>query len=154
MIMKKTNEIDIVCVLSDTLTLGLSGVRENMGHDDSLPYQASIFLFDKENNPEGSCAFEKIGDIWNDGWGGESNLDMSQRKRHQELIKKITELVLEHQMYWHDKPFAPYSFTDLCDIMAERYLSVNEKARKNTILYRFDDDPVVIANKGRNLYKF
>lgn len=153
--MNKKLNIQILCVLSDTLTIGMSGIRENMGHDDSLPYQAEVFIFDKENNPEGSMAFQKFGEVWNDGWGGESCFTLTdQRNRFQDYLKKVTELCEAHQMYWEGKPFASYKLTDLLDIMAECYLGVDSKARKNILLYRFDDDSVVIANQGRNLYRF
>lgn len=155
--MKKKLNIQILCVLSDTLTIGMSGIRENMGHDDSLPYQAEVFIFDKENNPDGSMAFQKIGEVWNDGWGGESCFTLTDRRnRFQDYQKKVTELCEAHQMYWDGKPFASYKLTDLLDIMAEcyLYLGVSEKSRKDTLLYRFDDDPVVIANDGCNLYWF
>lgn len=153
--MKNNLNIQILCVLSDTLTIGLSSIRENMGHDDSLPYQAEVFIYDKENNPEGSMAFQKIGQVWNDGWGGPSCFTLTDfRERTKEYQKKVTELCETHQMYWEGKPFGSYNLTDLLDIMAECYLGVSAKARKNILQYRFDDDPVVIANKGHNLYKF
>jgi len=153
--MKKQPNIQIVCMLNDFLILGMSGIRENMGHDDSLPYQAEVFICDKENNPDGSIGFQKIAEIWNDGWGGESNLSLiDQRTRTKDYLKKVTELCEAHNMYWNGSIFGSYKVTDLCDIMAECYLGIDEKARKNTILYRFDDDPVVIHNGGHNLYQY
>lgn len=46
-------------------TLIIRNPREVMGHDDSLPYNAefAIFYNDKE---------VAHGEIWNDGWGGDS----------------------------------------------------------------------------------
>jgi len=151
---KKSN-IQILCVLSDKLTIGMTSIRENMGHDDSLPYQAEVFILDKENNPDGSMAFQKMGEIWNDGWGGDSNFTLTdQRERFKDYLKEVTELCNQHKMYWDGKPFGSYELTDLLDIMAECYLGVDAKERKNILLYRFDDDPVVIANNGHNLYRF
>lgn len=151
----KKNNIQILCMLNDFLYLGMSGIRENMGHDDSLPYQAEVFVYDRENNPDGSIAFQKIGEIWNDGWGGESNFTLTDtRERTQEYLKKVTELCESHQMYWDGKPFGSYKLTDLCDIMAECYLGVSDDVRKSTLAYMFDDDPVVITNGGHNLYRY
>lgn len=153
--MKKIENIQILCFFNNDLAIGLSGVRENMGHDDSLPYQAEVFIYDRENNPDGSMAFQKLGEIWNDGWGGESNFTLTDtRNRFKDYLKKVTELCELHYMYWKGSIIGSYKLTDLCDIMAECYLGVDEKTRKNTLLYRFDDDPVVIANKGHNLFKF
>lgn len=154
--MKKNFNIQIVCVLSDTLWLGLSGIRVNYGHDDSLPYQADMFIMDKDNNPNGSTAFKKIGIVWNDGWGGDSNIEPALLKGSDEYIQKANELCKQHKEYYNGEPFGEYDLGSLCDYMASLWVDIDgdKKYKNQTLLYRFDDDPVTIANKGANLYRF
>lgn len=154
--MKKTTNIQMVCVLSETLWLGLSGIRVNYGHDDSLPYQADMFIMDKDNNPDGSTAFNKIGTIWNDGWGGESNIEPALLKGSDEYIQKADELCKQHKMYFKGEPSCEYDLACVCDFMACMWVDVDgdKKYKGKTLQYRFDDDPVTITNKGRNLYRF
>lgn len=154
--MKKFPNIQMVCVLSDTLWFGLSDIRENYGHDDSLPYQADMFIMDKENIPEGETAFKKIGIVWNDGWGGDSNIEPALLKGSDEYIRKAQELCKNHKEYYNGEPFADYDLESLCDYMAALWVDVdgNKKYKNETLLFRFDDDPVTLANKGCNLYRF
>ncbi len=138
--MKKS--VDIVCKLTPSIWVALANVRENMGHDDSLPYQADIFVYDKDNCPENDIAFKKIGSIWNDGWGGESNIDVLAAPRCKEYIQRLEEECTKHQVYLHGKPFAIYYLKDVCDYMACLVVDNPEQAKKGTLLYLMDDNPL------------
>ena len=154
--MKKIPNIQMVCVLSDKIWLGLSNIRENYGHDDSLPYQADMFIMDKDNNPDGSTAFKKIGIVWNDGWGGDSQIEPALLKGSDEYIRKANELCKQHKEYWDGEPRFEYDLAGVCECMATLWVDVDgdKKFKNETLLFRFDDDPVTIANKGANLYRF
>ena len=147
--------IQIFCILSNNLWLGLSGVRKNKGHDDTLPYQADLFVMDKENNPENSTSFKHIGSIWNDGWGGDSVLESAGLKDSDTYIKKVDELCKTHKMYWKGAPFGEFDIKAVCDDMAALYVdiqadpSAQKQTKGRTLLYKFDDDPTVLANPGK-----
>lgn len=149
--MEKNPKIQIVCVFSEKLTLGLSGIRENYGHDDSLPYQADLFVMDRDNTPKGMQAFKRFARVWNDGWGGDSQLQPAELKGSAEYVRKCNELCRKHQMIHKGRPVCEYDLAMLCDFMASLWLDVKKSNRKSTLLYRFDDDPVTIARKGYNL---
>ena len=150
--MKKENNIQIVCKLTEDMWLGLSDIRENLGHDDSLPYQANVFVMDRDNNPYGSTAFKRIAQIWNDGWGGESNLELVARTTQNiDCLKTLDELCKKHQFFYRGKPCGTMSLIDACDDMANIWIDIvgdKPKYKKSTLLYKFDDDPVVLAGKG------
>ena len=57
-------------------------------------------------------------------------------------------------MLYCGAPVCPYDIKTLCDCMAEGWLYCKEGEKKKTILYRFDDDPVVKKNGGANLYRY
>lgn len=151
----KKKKIQIFCVLNKSLKLALCSVRKNMGHDDSTPYQAEVFILDQNNrNVDGTVIPRHVANVWNDGWGGESELKAVDRTSStKEYLKKANEHCKEHKMFWEGKPFASYKLTDLCDVMAECFLTVKpDEYRNRTLQYRFDDDPVTIFHDGCNLY--
>lgn len=154
------DNVQILCVLSDTLTLGLSGVRENAGHDDSLPYQADILVADKaarSGKTDKKTVFRKVGTVCNDGWGGNSEIRADflhgNGKGNSASIERLRELCRKHKMYFDGKPFAPYTLEGLCDIMAEAYIANEPHFNGKTVLYKLDDDPFVLADsRHRNLF--
>lgn len=153
---KEIPPIQIVCFISDKLKLGLSGIRENYGHDDSTPFQADIFVYDKDNNPPGSEFFQKVGTIHNGGFGGPSEMYIVPRVRFKEYRDSIESVCRQHQMCYRGKPFASYSMNDLCESMAIIWLDATERKpsmRKQTVRYRFDDEPEVLKNKS-NIFSF
>jgi hypothetical protein len=50
--------------INDELYIELRQCKEVYGHDDSLPYNAKLFVNDVE-----------VGKVYNDGWGGESVIE-------------------------------------------------------------------------------
>ena len=140
-----------MCDLGDGNYLGLADIRENLGHDDSLPYQANVFIRDKKNCPEGSMAFKRIACIWNDGWGGDSELRSAGLKDSDDYIKYAEKQLAKHQYYYRGKPVGTYDLRFTCDMMAcvyldalqDRVLSRQMKSHSST-LYLFDDDERVL----------
>ena len=146
----KENELQIVCVLSDTLRVGLKDIRENHGHDDSIPFQAEVYI---QEGPQGSD-YRHVASVWNDGWGGDSEMRRTDREPETAaLIEKAQALCKVHSMVYRKQIVAKYSLELLCSCMAEGWLYCGERKRVKTILYRFDDDPVALKNNGANLYK-
>jgi len=148
---EKVNPIQTVVRLTERLWLGLSDIRENYGHDDSLPYQADVFVMDSDNQPEGSHAFKRIGSIWNDGWGGDSNFTpLAQTIYFKDIIQKVREECAKHQMYWDGKPFAEFTLEDVCDTLACIWVDMSKqpalvkKLAGRAIEWKFDDDPTVL----------
>jgi len=149
-------KIQIKCVLDDTLVLGLGGVRENAGHDDSLPYQADVYvayfgLSSKEPD------YHKVGAIYNSGYGGPSelcaNYSEGQGIANAAVLKRANELCQKHSILYKGDNLGAYDVCHLCDCMAEEYLYSAPKAKKLDLLYKFDDDPVVIAHpKKHNIF--
>ena len=150
-------KIQIYCILPDGSMLGLANCRENKGHDDSLPYQADIFFLKKEN---GKVTKSQIGSIWNDGWGGESDLEYNPNSS--DIIKKVSELCGKHKMYYRGKAIAEYDIVSVCDVMAEAWCAILgdpgvKKAlstRKVSVLWKFDDEPDILARKDDRLPVF
>ena len=147
----KKNAIQMVCRLTGKLWLGMSGIRENMGHDDCLPYQADVFVMDSDNQPEGEHAFKKIGSIWNDGWGGDSNFTpLAHTTYLNNIIAQMREECAKHQMYWDGNPFGSWTLEEVCDSLACIWVDAVKdkkamaKLAGRAIEWKFDDDPTVL----------
>ena len=141
------SKIDIACKLTETLFVGLSEVRENIGHDDSLPYQAIVFIGEKANSAQREINFKKIGIVCNSGWGGNSEIravdDGDGREKNISHFERIKTECSKHKAYYMGEPFTEYSIGLLFDLMAENFLIIDKESRRKTIGYRFDDDPAV-----------
>ena len=151
-------KIQMKCILGGNTVLGLAGIRENIGHDDSLPYQAEIYLTEKgmHASPED---YRKIGTVYNDGWGGMSQVSADytkgKGKENAAAITRIDELCRKHSIIYKGENLGNYSTEHRCDCMACDYLDMSAKQKKLNLFYMFDDDPMVIANKGQgNVYSF
>ena len=151
----KTTTLNIICELTPTLFVALARLRENQGHDDSLPYQADIYIGEKASPKEDDIHFKKIGYVYNDGWGGQSEI----RAEHQDgqldinrgYFEKIGKECSKHDAYYKGKPFMKYNKRYLFDLMAEGYLYSNMK--RKTLGYWFDDHPNVLdKTKNPNHY--
>lgn len=79
---RKTPLKNVMCKVNDDLSIIVSNTREVYGHDDSLPFNAEIFI-----NKDGVT--EQVATAWNDGWGGETNIDALADK--QEVVKSLEE---------------------------------------------------------------
>jgi len=74
----------IECKISNELALRLENCKEVYGHDDSLPFNADVFVYDRED--ETGC-FQRIATAYNDGWGGLTNIDTLHEKYQAKLCK-------------------------------------------------------------------
>ena len=139
----KNNAITIFAKLTPEIWVGLANVRENYGHDDSLPYQADIFIMNEDNNPYGQHTFKRIASIWNDGWGGESNVELIARTtQNLNDIKVMEEKAATHTPYWNGQPMKnPYSLSEICDEMACLVVDNPKYAKQGTLEFVLDDDP-------------
>lgn len=149
-------KIQIKCVLDDTLVLGLGGVRENAGHDDSLPYQADIYVA-CHGLASADFDYHKVGTIYNTGFGGDSELcaeySEGEGKKNTDMLKRVNDLCHKHSVIYKGENLGAYNVCHLCDYMAEKYLYTTSEAKKLDLLYKFDDDPMVIAHpKKHNLF--
>lgn len=151
--MKRQNSIQILCRLSDRYAVGLTDIRENIGHDDSLPFQANVFVWCRDLVPEQDNlqSFKRTGAVWNDGWGGDSVIQTDTSvKDAKDYMSDIETLASKHLLHFRGMPLGKYTLQDLLTIMAEAWLTAEPKSVKNkTLEYRFDDDPVVIRSNGK-----
>lgn len=141
------NRIQIVTKFTENFWVCLANLRENKGHDDSLPYQADVYVMQKANH---TLTFTKIASVWNDGYGGDSNLEIL----NAELFQKVKDECAKHQMYWNGSPFGEYDVTSLCDEMAAIWVDATKDKPElidNTFVYMMDDDPLIKAYQGNNL---
>ena len=157
--MKKKEPLDpkriqILTQLTNNLWVCLANLRENKGHDDSLPYQADIYVMDRKASPDKKIRFTKVGSIWNDGWGGDSNLETISA----DYIQKLRDEVAKHQMYYKGKPFGEYDLETLCDEMAciwVDYTKEHPDESDYSYVYLMDDNPLIrAAYNGSQILRF
>ena len=60
----------IECKINKDFSIILKNLQEVYGHDDTLPFNADIYI----TNPEWGMKDKKVGTAWNDGWGGSTNI--------------------------------------------------------------------------------
>lgn len=92
-------------------TLFIINAREVMGHDDSLPYNANFELRNNDNNKVIS------GRVWNDGWGGCSNVELDNPKQ-QEGIDELNDYIKEHLHFYFNGYAYEMDFVLLVDNLA------------------------------------
>ena len=154
--MEPTDKIQIFVMLGENLALGLANCRENRGHDDSLPYQSDVYAIRLEKTP----IKVKLGSVWNDGWGGDTNFERIPNL--DEIYDKINELCGKHKMYYGGAPFASYNLIDTVDCMAEDFCTImaspkakkSVKAKNTSLMWKFDDSPDILARGGSGLPVF
>ena len=66
---EKRTPLSITCEVNPFLQIVLMNVRKVFGHDDSLPFNAEVYVR-KDNG-----ILTHVANAWNDGWGGETNID-------------------------------------------------------------------------------
>lgn len=145
------SKIQIITPLRKELVIGLTNCRENMGHDDSLPYQAEICVALKPDCSD----FRKIGTVVNDGWGGMSEIRIDRTDENKKLLDEISEACKEHEMYFDGKKSSlKFNLPTTLDCMAEYVCEYGKsnKQKDTCLLFHFDDEACVIANKGNNLF--
>ena len=155
--MRKLSSIQVYAKLAQDLWVGLCGVRENAGHDDSLPFQATVFIHNGEGVPNSyQASFQKVGIVWNDGWGGPSCIQADPgNKNAKHLLEKAGDAAATHKMYWEGKPFASYDLEDILSILAESFLDIQkDHPRLKELRYYLDDEPGRHEPKGLKHFSF
>lgn len=93
---RKTPLKNVMCKVNDNLSIIVSNTREVYGHDDSLPFNAEIFIC-KDG------VTEQIATAWNDGWGDETNIDALADK--QEVVKSLEEQMRTYKYQFMGREF-------------------------------------------------
>lgn len=92
--------------VGDKYTVSLKNFRLIPGHDDSLPYYASVVINGKV-----------VGTIINDGWGGKS--DFTCNDDCCDLCDQFNDYANEYDLYPNDGIKGPYiTLWNLCDALA------------------------------------
>lgn len=125
-------------------TVELKGFKTIAGHDDSLPYQASVIV-------NGI----KVGTIHNDGWGGESRIEPA--KGWNDLIVKADLYLRKNKTQFPDIEMYGIrlyfdSLTYVCDHIASNLDQRNRLARlckKNLVMHSTKTgDTIQVTFKG------
>lgn len=109
----------ITCKFDDNLTIELRKVVEVRGHDDSLPFNADIYLY-----INGSKKAEYAGYAYNDGWGGQSDI-VCENDDVRPYLKKLAIILTTFKMpydYRGETTYLPASLDFLIDLMVEECL--------------------------------
>lgn len=111
-------------------TIALKDCKEQIGHDDSIPYAARLFIDNK-----------LVCTIYNDGWGGETNIT---QLVNAELLEKVNKDIkgLPFVIYpWDENTYPDIkidSVLDVADCIAEVCLNIKDafkrKIMKRTII--------------------
>ena len=109
----------ISCKINDNLTLELRNVKEVYGHDDSLPFNADIYLY-----LNGKTRATYAGCAYNDGWGGMSIIHchvQALRPVLQGLADDLQKMEYKYD-YYKEVTYLPASLDFLIDLMVEECL--------------------------------
>lgn len=140
----------ILCHVSETIDLCLVNVRENLGHDDCLPFQAEVYVCDISVD----AYFHYVGYVVNTGHGGEpefySEFNDANPDTSNTILKNAEKEIAKHS--WN--PFGdikqPYSLADLCETMACCEIDSLKDTWETAAIYHFDDTEFV--KEKRSLY--
>ena len=112
---RKRTPLSITCEINPFLQIVLMNVCEVFGHDDSLPFNAEVYVR-KDNG-----ILTHVANAWNDGWGGETNIDLIS-KDVQPLLAEV-----ECEVEKFIVPLGQYSFKAnlplVVELMASALLS-------------------------------
>lgn len=104
---------------------------ETMGHDDSLPYQAKIFVDDKQ-----------VAIAYNDGWGGETNVQTTKEQAYP-VMNEIEKYIRNNKEQF---PLGEYeghalyhtNLSSICDSLADNCAirkDIQKHANKRMVIY-------------------
>ncbi len=133
--------VNILCKFSPDTHVGLALVRENMGHNDSLPFQALIVAYDRETGFGTPDAPLVLGTIVNDGYGGMSQVGIADGPGPKATLGHVSEVLGQKEFSHEGMSLGPFCLDALCNFMAEVYLAEasdkkNLKAlSKSTLLF-------------------
>ena len=85
-------KLNIECRINNTLSIKLMNVQQVYGHDDSLPYNADVYVCDLEHDLP---CFTKVATAWNDGWGGPSCVS-AHLPKYNEYLKELDKYLKEN----------------------------------------------------------
>lgn len=107
--------------------------KEVAGHDDSVPYQAKVFVDGKE-----------VAVAYNDGWGGQTNVSATKESAYP-VLKEVEKYIHEHkndeELFMGEYQGIRLYHTDLasiCDTLATNFGNrkiASKKADKCLVLY-------------------
>lgn len=138
--------------LTDNLSIALAEVKETMGHDNSTPFNAVVMIneipFDIKDLPLFIKTFIPIANIWNDGWGGESQIEpIDNDEETRNLIKKAEKAAASHRILYQGKDLGPCRLEFMCSVMADQWL-YSEKTPDMVLLESIPDDDTR-PNRGK-----
>jgi hypothetical protein len=107
--MAKNKPIQIVeCKVNENLTIIVKNARKVYGHDDSLPFNAEVDVrIDGKTKP--------LATAWNDGWGGETNVDALPLKN--DLLKSVEEVINTYN-FVYGKYVIPAKLSSIVELLA------------------------------------
>ena len=80
----------IKCKVNEDLTIVLDNVQKTHGHDDSLPFQADIYV---KSEKLGFPKLTRVGYAFNDGWGGDTIIKSAS---HQHILNTINGILMNN----------------------------------------------------------
>lgn len=80
----------IVCKVNEELTITLKNVKEVYGHDDSLPFNADLYIRNGAGKRSKLTAY-----CSNDGWGGETDIQAVDTAAR-ETLNKVNEFIKDN----------------------------------------------------------
>ena len=106
----------ITCRVNDDLAIALVNVQETYGHDDSLPFQADIYV---ESEKLGFPKLTHVGHAYNDGWGGDTVIESA---HYLNILNTINGILMNNYQIHIKKPEISWAvrLDYLVSIMAER----------------------------------
>ena len=84
-------ETSIECKISKDFSITLKHLKEVFGHDDSLPFNAEVYV----TNKEWGLTDRKVATAWNDGWGGSTNIG-PESKTDQIILDTLNGYLKDH----------------------------------------------------------
>jgi hypothetical protein len=88
----------ITCKVNEDLTIALVNVEETYIHDDSLPFQADIYV---KSDKLGLPKLTRVGHAYNDGWGGDTEIESAQ---YAAVLEKLNEHLKQNYQIHIKKP--------------------------------------------------
>ena len=105
----------IECKVNEDLTIVLDNIQKTYGHDDSLPFQADIYI---KSEKLGFPKLTRVGHAYNDGWGGDTVIGSAS---HQHILNTINGILMNNYQIHIKKPEITWAvrLDYLVSIMAE-----------------------------------